>query len=100
MHTKSDSQVIVMLDEDETGRAGREDIAVRLSKFVFVKIHAFEKEGMQPEQLSAEVAGFGGRCQMKCYVGRRIGHAVDVAVDGIPSSNLASISGITQPHRF
>ena len=43
-----------MLDEDEAGRAGREDIAVRLAKFVFVKVHTFDKEGRQPENLSAE----------------------------------------------
>jgi DNA primase len=61
-HTNSQSQVIVMLDEDDAGRAGREDIALRLSKFVFVKIHVFEKEGSQPEHLSAEelVALLGG----------------------------------------
>jgi DNA primase len=53
-HTNSDSQVVVMLDEDDAGRAGREDIAVRLAKFVFVKVHAFEQEDMQPDQLSAE----------------------------------------------
>jgi DNA primase len=53
-HTHRHSQVIVMLDEDEAGRAGREDIAVRLSKFVFVKVHAFEKDSQQPESLSAE----------------------------------------------
>jgi DNA primase len=53
-HTDRNSQVIVMLDEDEAGRAGREDIATRLSKFCFVKVHAFEQEGQQPEDLSAE----------------------------------------------
>ena len=53
-HTDSHSQVVVMLDEDEAGRAGREDIATRLSKFCFVKVHAFEKDGQQPEDLSAE----------------------------------------------
>ncbi|MEI6195346.1 MAG: CHC2 zinc finger domain-containing protein [Verrucomicrobiota bacterium] len=53
-HTDSKSQVIVMLDEDEAGRAGREDIATRLSKFCFVKVHTFEQEGQQPENLSAE----------------------------------------------
>ena len=53
-HTDRNSQVIVMLDEDEAGRAGREDIAVRLAKFVFVKIHTFDKDGQQPENLSAE----------------------------------------------
>jgi DNA primase len=53
-HTDSKSQVIVMLDEDEAGQAGREDIAVRLAKFVFVKIHAFEKPDTQPDNLTAE----------------------------------------------
>src|ERR1039458_7173033 len=53
-HTDSRSQVIVMLDEDEAGRAGREDIAVRLAKFVFVKIHTFEKPDTQPDNLTAE----------------------------------------------
>jgi DNA primase len=53
-HTDRNSQIIVMLDEDEAGRAGREDIAVRLSKFAFVKVHTFEQDGQQPDQLSAE----------------------------------------------
>ncbi len=53
-HTNATSQAIVMLDEDESGRAGREDIAVRLARFLFVKVHAFAEEGRQPEQLSAE----------------------------------------------
>jgi DNA primase len=53
-HTNSNSQVIVMLDEDEAGQAGREAIAVRLSQFCFVKTHVFDKAGMQPETLSAE----------------------------------------------
>src|ERR1019366_6731269 len=53
-HTDSKSQVIVMLDEDEAGRAGREDIAVRLAKFCFVKIHTFEKPDTQPDNLTAE----------------------------------------------
>jgi DNA primase len=52
--TVPNTQIIVMLDEDDAGRAGREDIAVRLSKFAFVKVHQFGKEGMQPEHLSAE----------------------------------------------
>jgi DNA primase len=53
-HTDRNSQIIVMLDEDEAGKAGREDIAVRLAKFVFVKIHTFDKDGQQPENLSTE----------------------------------------------
>jgi DNA primase len=53
-YTDSRSQVIVMLDEDEAGQAGREDIAVRLAKFVFVKVHTFEKPDTQPDNLTAE----------------------------------------------
>jgi hypothetical protein len=43
-----------MLDEDEAGRAGRDDIAARLSKFCFVKTHVFDEPNAQPEQLLAE----------------------------------------------
>jgi DNA primase len=56
-HTDGHSQVIVILDEDEAGRAGRDDIAVRLAKFVFVKVHTFNEEGQQPEDMSAEDVG-------------------------------------------
>jgi DNA primase len=60
-HTNAASHVIVMLDEDEAGRAGREDIAVRLSRIAFVKVHGFEKEGEQPENLTPEqVQEFAG----------------------------------------
>ena len=60
-HTDRASQVIIMLDEDEAGRIGREDIAVRLAKFVFVKVHTFGKEGSQPESLSKEdLVGIAG----------------------------------------
>jgi DNA primase len=53
-HTNANSRVILMLDEDEAGEAGREDIAARLSRFCFVKAHVFPKSNMQPEDLSAE----------------------------------------------
>lgn len=53
-HTDANSRVILMLDEDEAGQAGRENIAARLSRFCFVKAHVFPKSGMQPEDLSAE----------------------------------------------
>jgi DNA primase len=61
-NTNGQSQVIVMLDEDDAGRAGRDDIAARLAKFCFVKMHQFEKPGTQPEHLSAEDVAqlFGG----------------------------------------
>jgi DNA primase len=52
--TDHQGQVIVMLDEDEAGQTGRDEIAVRLAKFVFVRIHVFEEEGFQPEHMSAE----------------------------------------------
>ncbi len=52
--TDRHSQVIVLLDEDEAGRAGREEIAVRLAKFVFVTVHVFAQDDQQPEHMSAE----------------------------------------------
>jgi len=53
-HTDSKSQVIIMLDENDAGRAGREDIAYRLSRFCFVKVYEFPQPDMEPEHLSAE----------------------------------------------
>jgi DNA primase len=53
-HTTSNSHIIVMLDENEAGQAGREDIACRLSKYCFVKIHQFDQPDAEPEHLTAE----------------------------------------------
>lgn len=53
-NTSPKGQVVIMLDEDDAGRAGRDDIAVRLAKFVFVKIHVFLQQGMQPDQLALD----------------------------------------------
>lgn len=53
-HTDRSSQVIVMLDENEAGRAGRDDIACRLSKSCFVRVHEFNQPDMEPEHLTAE----------------------------------------------
>jgi DNA primase len=54
--TNSDSTIIVMLDEDDAGRAGREDIMRRLATKSFVRVVAFEKEGFQPENLTHDYA--------------------------------------------
>jgi DNA primase len=53
-HTNSNSRVVVMLDEDEAGQAAREEIAGRLAKFCFAKVHVFEEPGTQPEHLTAD----------------------------------------------
>ena len=53
-HTNRHSRVILMLDEDEAGQVGREDITGRLAKFVFVKVHTFAEENRQPESLTAD----------------------------------------------
>ena len=52
--TNSRSHVIVMLDENDAGKAGREDIACRLSKICFVRVHQFSQPDMEPEHLTAE----------------------------------------------
>ena len=53
-HTKANSEIIVMLDEDEAGQEAREEIAGRLAKFCFVKVHVFDVFGKQPENLTPE----------------------------------------------
>jgi DNA primase len=53
-HTGSSAHVIVMLDENEAGQTGREDIACRLSKHCFVKVHEFDQPDVEPEHLFAE----------------------------------------------
>jgi len=53
-HTNGHSHIVVMLDENEAGKAGREDIACRLSKFCFVKVHTFDTPDDEPEHLFPE----------------------------------------------
>ena len=45
---------LMHLDENDAGRAGREAIACRLSRFCFVKVHEFPRPDMEPEHLTAE----------------------------------------------
>jgi DNA primase len=51
-HTVFNSRIIVMLDENDAGRTGREDIACRLSKHCFIRVYEFDEEDMEPEHLS------------------------------------------------
>lgn len=53
-HTSASTRIIVMLDEDEAGQTARGEIAARLAKFRFVKIHVFDSPGAQPEHLTSE----------------------------------------------
>jgi len=53
-HTTSQSHVIVMLDENDAGRAGRDDSSCRLSKWCFVRAHIFDKPDAEPEHLTSE----------------------------------------------
>lgn len=48
-HTNRNSHIIAMLDEDEAGRFGREDIAVHLSRFAYVHVHVFGEKDKQPD---------------------------------------------------
>ena len=53
-HTNGQSHVIVMLDENEAGKFGREDIASHLSTHCFVKVHTFDTPDAEPEHLFPE----------------------------------------------
>ena len=49
-----DDHIIVMLDEDEAGRIGREQVLQRLATRAFVKVFQFPQEGQQPTDLSGD----------------------------------------------
>jgi DNA primase len=53
-NTNSESHVLLMLDEDDAGKAARDQIAACLSRLCFVKTFVFHEAGMQPEDLSAD----------------------------------------------
>ena len=49
-----DDRIVVMFDEDDAGRAGREKAVQRLSLHCYVRTHQFAQEGQQPDALTAE----------------------------------------------
>lgn len=53
-HTMAHSPIILMLDEDEAGRAARAEIVQRLAIDRFVKIVRMPEDACQPEDLSAD----------------------------------------------
>lgn len=54
-----DQRIRLVLDETETGRCARNEIALRLARFAFVSIHAFPGEGARIRDLTAEdIAGW------------------------------------------
>jgi len=53
-HTRENTPVIIVLDEDDGGRGARCEIAGRLALHRFVRVHRFEKENEQPRDLSPE----------------------------------------------
>jgi DNA primase len=54
LHTDKSGHIIVMLDENTAGQAGRKDIAGRLSEHCLVKTHVFDTPDAEPEHLTAE----------------------------------------------
>ena len=53
-HLQPGDHIILMLDEDDAGRAGREYALQRLATRAFVKVFGYGREGQQPTDLSAE----------------------------------------------
>ena len=53
-HSTVNSSVLVMLDEDDAGRFGREQMMLRLCPKLFVRVFHFDTEGGQPEHLTEE----------------------------------------------
>lgn len=55
-HLTPTAHVVVVFDEDESGREGREDIVRRLASRAFVRFIAFPQDGFKAEHLSAQAA--------------------------------------------
>lgn len=51
-HTKGDTRIVLMFDEDEAGRAARAEIVQQLAINRFVKVVPLPEEGCQPEHLA------------------------------------------------
>jgi len=47
-------QIVLMLDQDEAGKKGAEDILFRLARRVYVKVLELPSEGDQPDKLKDE----------------------------------------------
>lgn len=52
--TTSGSCLILLFDEDDAGRAGREKALLRLARYTFVRVVVFPQEGQQPDHLTRE----------------------------------------------
>lgn len=52
-HVPAGSEILLVLDEDAVGRAGRDDIAKRLCADYLVTAYSFAREGQQPDDLSS-----------------------------------------------
>jgi DNA primase len=53
-HTDSHAPVLILLNESAEGRIGRDNVALRLSRFCFVKVHSFTRLNMQPKHMTAD----------------------------------------------
>lgn len=64
-HLPGHAQAIVILDEDEAGHVGREQVVEALSAFCFVKQWPLGEEDKQPEHLTSEELSeiTGGLCE-------------------------------------
>ena len=93
--THQNSKVIILFDEDDAGRAGREAIAARLASKLYVRVLPLNSEGMQPDSLTnEEIESFGVEEAIASYnipkpkfrLGRTV--ATQSVVGAIPSDEV------------
>ena len=53
-HTNAQSTVLLMFDEDDAGRFGREQTMLKLCERLYLRVFKFDEEGQQPENLTPE----------------------------------------------
>ncbi|MGC6504946.1 MAG: CHC2 zinc finger domain-containing protein [Coraliomargaritaceae bacterium] len=93
--THQNSKIILLFDEDEAGRKGRETAAAQLASKLYVHILPLESEGMQPDSLTeSEIESFGveepgasyGLPKPKFSLGRTV--ATQSVVNSIPADEV------------
>ena len=55
-HLPVTTPLVIMFDEDDAGREGREDALLRFARKRFVRLVTFAEEDSQPEKLTTEEA--------------------------------------------
>lgn len=84
----SDGRILLVFDEDDAGRKGRDDALNRLGRLAFVRVLSCGSEGSQPDQLTSttlqQLLGLKTPTQRRYVAKRNDTEELCVTIDGAP----------------